>query len=180
MFVCAGKTKQQQRTTSQLSWYSGSLSLAYAVPTPGTAEKERTPLDSVLATTKLGRPSSDMLYTTSTLYPPHGSLMAGVTFSGSKPNQKDKPILYWRKHTMLNIVLGQTGAQCHPVTLASTRPTCHTKAKIVLTHPTLIYEYHRHKTQHCFSLFLLVQCICPARLVNSQVVLCLPAIDENH
>lgn len=43
------------------------------MPTPSTAEKKRTPLDSVLATAKLGRSSCDMLCKTSRLYPPCGS-----------------------------------------------------------------------------------------------------------
>lgn len=101
------------------------------MPTPSTAEKESTPLDSALAGTKLGRPSSDMLCITTPCTHP---LVAGLTSSGSKSNQKAKPR---RKHNTLIIMLGQTGTQCHPVTFGSTKQTCHTKAKTVLMQPNI-------------------------------------------
>lgn len=108
------------------------------MPTPSTAEKERTPLDSALAAAKLGKPSSDMLCTTSMLYPPHGG--RGYFFQIKiQPERQANLVGCVRKHITLNIMLGQTGTQCHPVIFASPRPTCHTKAKMVLmqhnTHP---------------------------------------------
>lgn len=79
------------------------------MPTPSTAEKETTPLDSALATTKPGRPNSDIWYTTSMLYSPPGG----------------KGYFFWTKiqpENQANLVLEEThhaeryaGTNRHPV-----------------------------------------------------------------
>lgn len=145
------------------------------MPTPDAAQREGTAVDSTLATTtKQGMPCSwDMSCMARMSYPPSGSGMTGVTFSGLKLNQKNKPALYWRKNSKLNVMTGQT-SRCH----AHSHP--HRQAKLVLRHSTAVHRYHRHTTEHRFKGFSLVKCICPADFVSRQVVLCLPAIGNHH
>lgn len=99
--------------------------LGYANTRHGSKGKNCSGL--TLATTaKPGMPCFwDMSCMTRTLCPPTGLLMMGVTFFGSKSNQKNKSVVLEVEH-QAECCAG-TDSQYHPLTFASTQPACHTK-----------------------------------------------------
>lgn len=96
VFAWTGKTEESQRITSYLCWHSGTVSLALAVPTPGTASKGKSRTHAI----PTQRLSDD-----------------GGALSGLKTNQENMPVLHWRVNARLNAVRGQMELQIPPPNL---------------------------------------------------------------